>query len=377
MLLTAAVALGLAAAVPAVALAGAPVAAGNGGMCGPLAPPAGGLPCGPGDEIRFGRGESSWLSGGWIYDETLVWYFTADRGQLLQLNIAATDRNVAAHVFAPDGNELLAWGTDDWGYQDVVLPANGRYAIVLDSYGDSIYGISMGIDSISPVTMGYFGRIQVGLDPDNATVSNSVLSADFDLWVFDAEAGQDASVYLGSVEANAVFEFVDPFGGQLATEAEEWHGTLLDAGSYVLIVSPTARNATYELTLVLPGGTTDAGPVGPVGQVVDGREVSEHTGGKQIRFEPGTNNGVISGSLAAGTGDGWEFRASAGQRLIVDLLGDFVIVEVYTADGQALLTRGEHNAQAVADLPVSGTYYLYVWAPADASADFELRLTIP
>lgn len=353
------------AAVPVGALTASPVSAAVSSMCGPLAPPGDGMPCGQGFEIRFGPGESRWSFDGGIYDDTQVWYFRARGGQLLQLNFAAADRNVTAHVFAPDGTALLTWGPDDWGYQEAVLPASGRYAIVLHTDASSAYGMSMGIDSPGAVTMGYYGRIRFAPGTDNLTVSNAVLAADRDVWVFDADAGQDGSVYLSSVESNAVFDMYDPHGVPLATDSDTWYGTLPTDGTYMLIVSSTARNATYELTLSIPRG------------INDGREVSEHTGGKEIRFAPGTNNGIISGTLAPGTGDGWELRASAGQRLIIDSLGDFVTVEVYTRDGRPLLTAGDHNAQAVADLPVSGVYYVYVWAPYDAPANFQLRLTIP
>lgn len=395
LLTAAALALG---AVPTLALAGTagaaatleravPVSGRTASMCGPLAPPAGGQPCGPGNEIQFPRGESSWSFHGGIWEPTQVWYFSADAGQLLQLNFAAADRNVSAHVFAPNGAELLTWSPDEWGYQDVMLPAKGQYAIVLYTGSGSAYGMSMGIDSISPVTLGYYGRIEVVDDGENnaASVENSVLANDRDVWVFDARSGQSAALYLGSLEANAIVEIYNPYGELIGTADTEWYDTLTVDGTYTLMVSSTARNASYELALMLPGGTTpvwhaDAPPAGnggTVGQIPEPGELSEYTDGKQIRFAPGTNNGVLSGWLAAGTGDGWELRAGAGQRVIIDLLGDFVTVELYTADGRALLTRGDSNAQAVADLPVSGTYYLYVWAPAEAAANFELRITIP
>jgi hypothetical protein len=100
-----------------------------------------------------------------------------------------------------------------------------------------------------------------------ATVGNSVIRADRDLYTATARAGQTMRVRITSVERNAVFQIFRPgarfekvdeiyeFDGQaLSGTSEEdaamsWSGTLPQSGKYLIVVGGTRGNATYRLTV--------------------------------------------------------------------------------------------------------------------------------
>lgn len=98
-----------------------------------------------------------------------------------------------------------------------------------------------------------------------ATVNNSVIRGDRDMYSVIAKAGQTMQVSISAVEDNAVFQIYQPGakfvkedgetdikGATLAKAGEEddakaWNGTLPKSGKYWIVVGGTRGNADYKL----------------------------------------------------------------------------------------------------------------------------------
>jgi hypothetical protein len=98
-----------------------------------------------------------------------------------------------------------------------------------------------------------------------ATVSNSVIRGDRDMYAVVAKAGQTMQVAISAVEDNAVFQIYQP-GAKFVKEdgateikgatlpqageeddAKSWNGKLPQSGKYWIVVGGTRGNANYTL----------------------------------------------------------------------------------------------------------------------------------
>lgn len=316
-------------------------------------------PCGPGQQITFAPGTSSFLFDGGIYDTTQVWYFQADGEQALDLNLQSADDNIDAVLFAPDGTQLLP---DDYvdGLFETTLPADGLYALVLSATDGGPYGLGLGVDNPDPLPMGSYGRIAFEPGTDEGVVQGSLAADTFDTWLFNADAGQVATVGLASTSGSATFTVLDNTGEPLAADVADWEGELPAEGFYTVIVSSPGSTADYDLTLAIPDGMPDT-----------------DTLPKELFFAPGTDSGSINGELAAGGWASWVLWAAAGQTATLVSTGDPVTVEVWSPSGEALAIAGDSNAEAIAELPENGLYTVFVYANPDAAANYSVDITIP
>ncbi|MDJ0704362.1 MAG: hypothetical protein QNJ46_13845 [Leptolyngbyaceae cyanobacterium MO_188.B28] len=130
-----------------------------------------------------------------------------------------------------DGYELSMTGCTvvDQAFKDI----NGLEASDLTGYANAVHKRSLSFES----------------GASSATVSNSVIRGDRDLYTLRAEGGQQMTVSISSLEDNAVFDVVSPSGYVLAVEATEETIFLPHAGDQQVIVGGTRGNATYELTV--------------------------------------------------------------------------------------------------------------------------------
>jgi len=94
-------------------------------------------------------------------------------------------------------------------------------------------------------------RSQVFFDAgrSGATVSDSVVRGDRDVYVLGAQGGQQMYLSITSLEDNAVFDVVTPSGIILGTEMTDEMFFLPDTGDYEIIVGGTRGNATYDLSI--------------------------------------------------------------------------------------------------------------------------------
>ena len=92
---------------------------------------------------------------------------------------------------------------------------------------------------------------QIEFEPDKpyATVSNSVMRGDRNVYVLKANSGQQMSLTLQTLENNATFDVISPSGYILAFSAINETILLPHTGDYQIVVGGTSGNTTYNLTL--------------------------------------------------------------------------------------------------------------------------------
>lgn len=103
----------------------------------------------------------------------------------------------------------------------------------------------------------------------SATVQESVIRGEQDIYYITARAGQTLELSISAVEHNAVFSVYQP--GAVAEEkdgyteitgktlpgagetddATKWKGTLPVSGKYLIVVGGTRGNATYKLKVAI------------------------------------------------------------------------------------------------------------------------------
>lgn len=92
-----------------------------------------------------------------------------------------------------------------------------------------------------------YQRVQFAPGAYSEILNGSVILGDRDTYVLGAEANQTMNVYISSLEDNAVFDLLDPYGGILAQETTVWQGLLPASGDYSVVVGGTRGNATYTV----------------------------------------------------------------------------------------------------------------------------------
>jgi len=105
---------------------------------------------------------------------------------------------------------------------------------------------------LSPVFAGVTERVHFEAGASGATMKNSVVRGERDVYLLNAGAGQTMKVKIYSLENNAVFQIKTPSGSFTAGAADGddamvWLGKLPDSGDYKVIVGGTRGNATYTL----------------------------------------------------------------------------------------------------------------------------------
>jgi hypothetical protein len=86
-------------------------------------------------------------------------------------------------------------------------------------------------------------------------VEGSVVRGDRDTYIIGARAKQTLTVFIGSLEDNAVFTIMDNSSGKPLKGAEEgadakrWSGVLPSSGDYRIIVGGTRGNTSYIMKI--------------------------------------------------------------------------------------------------------------------------------
>ncbi|MBV6627182.1 MAG: hypothetical protein KI793_30295 [Rivularia sp. (in: Bacteria)] len=91
-------------------------------------------------------------------------------------------------------------------------------------------------------------RINFDTGTSSKTVKDSVVRGTRDIYLLNANKGQQMNVNITSLEDNAVFDVISPNGKILQQEAKSWSGKLPQKGDYKIVVGGTRGNASYELT---------------------------------------------------------------------------------------------------------------------------------
>ncbi|HIK17668.1 MAG TPA: hypothetical protein IGS53_20590 [Leptolyngbyaceae cyanobacterium M33_DOE_097] len=99
-------------------------------------------------------------------------------------------------------------------------------------------------------------RVKFKPGTSSATLENSVIRGERDVYLLGASKGQTMQLKISSLESNAVFDLasVDPKTKArrlLKQEAINWSGKLPQTGDYQVIVSGKRGNATYRLNVAI------------------------------------------------------------------------------------------------------------------------------
>ncbi|MEM8545862.1 MAG: hypothetical protein AAGF66_17940 [Cyanobacteria bacterium P01_H01_bin.119] len=94
-------------------------------------------------------------------------------------------------------------------------------------------------------------RVEFAPGTQQTTLERSVVRGDRDVYLLGAQGGQQITLALDSLEANAVFELIAPTGTVLTQEAVNNSLILPQTGDYTVIVDGTRGNATYTLDITI------------------------------------------------------------------------------------------------------------------------------
>jgi len=106
----------------------------------------------------------------------------------------------------------------------------------------------------SAVIFGVDDVIRFDAGATSTVITNAVVRAERNRHALAASAGQTLNVAVTSLEDNAVFDVLDPYGATLIREATTASIVLSADGVYSLILSGTRGNATYDLAVEIPAG---------------------------------------------------------------------------------------------------------------------------
>jgi hypothetical protein len=94
-------------------------------------------------------------------------------------------------------------------------------------------------------------RVQFASGTSSATLENSVIRGERDVYLLNAQGGQLMQVFISALEDNAAFDVVSPSGYILLTEGQNESVLLPETGDYQIIVGGTRGNATYTLDVAI------------------------------------------------------------------------------------------------------------------------------
>lgn len=95
-------------------------------------------------------------------------------------------------------------------------------------------------------------RVEFDAGQSSAVLENSVVRGDRDVYLINAQGGQQMVLNLSSPEENATFDVISPSGFVLAREARNETLGLPQTGEYQVVVGGTRGNASYTLRVEIP-----------------------------------------------------------------------------------------------------------------------------
>lgn len=206
----------------------------------------------------------------------------------------------------------------------------------------------------------------VAFDPgaSAAVMSDAVVLGERHTYTIAAGQGQTMELLITSLEDNAVFDLIDPDGNVLEQEQTNTTTQLPADGVYQVVVGGTRGNATYELTVVIPPGTSEP----DTSADADDDAIFE-----AIRFGPGESSATLTGSIQDSEVKPYTIEVSAGQTMTFAITSiqnnanitlvspsgtlmmiDATLEEVFLEeDGEYTLIVGATEGQAVYELLVT------------------------
>lgn len=238
-----------------------------------------------------------------------MWSFTASAGDRVMVRVGTTGFRPYLLLYGPNGAQLAVGAgngsSDTDGLADATAPSTGTYTAVLESYyanGTGPYTITLakstGAFVVSPGDEG--GDLING-----AGNTGQIAKGDMDLWRFEANAGDNISIRIGSPALRPWLRLYGPTGilfreGLAATSADNdslISGRATNSGTFLVVAQSyyDSLSSPYTLHLAKMPGT--------------------------YVVSPGDEGGTLTNGLATlatnslGDLDVWTFPANAGDNL--------------------------------------------------------------
>lgn len=276
-----------------------------------------------------------------------MWSISANAGDRIMVRVGTTGFRPYLLLYSPTGTQLAVGAGNGSGDTDALVdataPANGNYTVVIESYyanGTGPYTINLakstGAFVVSPGDEG--GDLING-----AATPGQIAKGDLDLWRFNANAGDNISIRIGSSALRPWLRLYGPSGvlfrESFATSSAETDtlvsGRATNSGTFLLVAQSYyhSLSSPYTLTLARMPGTYVVSP--------------EDEGGA-------LGNGLAHlATNSLGDLDLWTFTASAGDYLALRIgaPGYRPWLQLYGPDGaliqEALGASGAHRDAAI------------------------------
>ncbi len=212
--------------------------------------------------VRFDPGASATVvSDAVVRGNRHTYTIDARAGQTMELSISSLEDNAVYDLLDPGGNLLESEVT---GSQTLLLQDGVHSVVIGGTRGNASYELIIVIppettdptiedsddeDGADDPTGVEAIRFESGASA--ATVSNSVVRAEVQIYTIDVSAGQFMSLSITSLEDNAQFAVIAPGGGLIVSESTSYEFDLAESGNYQLIVSSWRGNATYDLMVTV------------------------------------------------------------------------------------------------------------------------------
>ncbi|WP_204139098.1 hypothetical protein [Halomicronema sp. CCY15110] len=138
---------------------------------------------------------------------------------------------------------------------DALTMSNGDVFFAADCDDSTVTQYFMGPAGIDSATLMAdlppAQRVEFAPGTSQATLENSVVRGDRDVYLLGAQGGQSMILDIYSLEDNAVFDLISPSGMIMTQEATSESLLLPQTGDYRLIVGGTRGNATYTLDVAI------------------------------------------------------------------------------------------------------------------------------
>ncbi|MEL6981018.1 MAG: hypothetical protein AAFO29_01195 [Actinomycetota bacterium] len=208
-------------------------------------------------EIRFETGgTSATISAAVSAGQQDHYELEVGDGQIMTIRVTSGDDSARAKVRAPT---TASWSNDF--SERVIAPTRaGFYEIcVLAGQAGADYELFVAvINDTTPdrvdaswcgSTVNDRGSIQFDIGAFGSTIDGGVLRDERDLYTIEASAGQDITLFLTSLEANAVFDLRSPSGELLIDEVSDFRIPLPEDGVYQICVGSVRGNSSYTLSV--------------------------------------------------------------------------------------------------------------------------------
>ncbi len=178
----------------------------------------------------------------------------AGQGQTMELLITSLEDNAVFDLLDPSGNVLEQGVTNS----TTVLPADGVYRVVVGgTRGNASYELTIvippGVADTGDTNPGPGDSgpeaIRFGAGETGATVTGQVQDANVKRYTIDVSAGQTMTFSITTVQNNGLVTVVAPSGTIVVTDATLDEFVLAESGEYQILVTASAGQATYELTV--------------------------------------------------------------------------------------------------------------------------------